>query len=185
MGCVCIVMLILVYFKCIGGACLHQVNGLQSRIKSMTRQMMAKVSELSMHQANALRLQQEIRNREESLKLGYENMEKGLPPSAEIEHDWQRQKQVEEQRAHDREASRLVSNTVGGICSSGMAVTIIVLNITTICCFFCVKIPIQMLLVTPKFKSCSLSFEEIKAQLIELYLSGIIFQLMWYLYTFS
>jgi hypothetical protein len=90
---------------------LLQVSGLQSRIKNMTRQMMAKVSELSMHQANALRLQQEIREREAAIELCYINMEKGLPPNAEFERDWQRQVQVEEQRSRDREASRQASIT--------------------------------------------------------------------------
>ena len=46
---------------------MKQVNGMQSRIKGITRQMMAKVSELSMHQANALRLQQEISDRRPTL----------------------------------------------------------------------------------------------------------------------
>ena len=35
-----------------------QVNELQAKIKAATRKMMAYVSELSMHQANALKLQQ-------------------------------------------------------------------------------------------------------------------------------
>ena len=87
------------------------MNGMQSRIKGMTRKMMAKVSELSMHQANALRLQQEIKDRESALELCYTNMERGLAPSVEIEQEWQRQVQVSEQRAQDREASRLVRFT--------------------------------------------------------------------------
>ena len=37
-----------------------QVNDLQAKIKEVTRKMMAIVSELCMHQANALRLQHEV-----------------------------------------------------------------------------------------------------------------------------
>jgi hypothetical protein len=39
------------------------VNDIQSRIKEQTRKMMAMVSELSMHQGNALRLQQQVKVR--------------------------------------------------------------------------------------------------------------------------
>ena len=42
---------------------INQVNELQSKIKDHTRKMMAMVSELSMHQANALKLQQEVKAR--------------------------------------------------------------------------------------------------------------------------
>ncbi len=70
--------------------------------------MMAKVSELSMHQANALRLQQEVKEKEAALEQCYINMEKGLPPDAEIEREWQRQVQVDEQRTVDRDAAQAV-----------------------------------------------------------------------------
>ena len=40
--------------------CILQVNELQAKIKEVTRKMMAMVSELSMHQANAMKLQQEV-----------------------------------------------------------------------------------------------------------------------------
>jgi hypothetical protein len=83
-----------------------KVNTLQGQIKRMTRQMMAKVSELSVQQATAMRLQQEVKEKEAFLEAYYINMEKGLPPSADIEREYLRQLQVEEQRQQDREATK-------------------------------------------------------------------------------
>lgn len=45
-----------------------QVNEFQGRIRDTTRRMMATVSELSMHQATALKLQQEKMARERELQ---------------------------------------------------------------------------------------------------------------------
>ena len=41
-------------------ASLFQVNKLQAQIKDVTRKMMAMVSELSMHEAEAMKLRQEV-----------------------------------------------------------------------------------------------------------------------------
>lgn len=46
----------------------RQVNEFQGRIRDTTRRMMATVSELSMHQATALKLQQEKTARERELE---------------------------------------------------------------------------------------------------------------------
>ena len=48
--------------------CRCQVNEFQGRIRDTTRRMMATVSELSMHQATALKLQQEKMARERELQ---------------------------------------------------------------------------------------------------------------------
>ena len=45
-----------------------KVNELQAKIKEVTRKMMAMVSELSMHQANAMKLQQEVKVLKHSLQ---------------------------------------------------------------------------------------------------------------------
>ena len=52
--------------------------------------MMATVSELSMYQATAMKLTQENALRDEQLQAMTKNLEDGLPPSDEIERDWQR-----------------------------------------------------------------------------------------------
>ena len=67
-----------------------QVNDLQAKIKGATRKMMACVSELSMHQANALKLQQEVKQRESELEQCYMRMEKGEAPSETMEREWLR-----------------------------------------------------------------------------------------------
>ena len=52
--------------------------------------MMAMVSELSMHQANALKLQQEVKGSEQALEQSYIRMERGEAPSVEAEREWHR-----------------------------------------------------------------------------------------------
>jgi len=74
----------------------------------MTRQMMANVSELSMYQASAMRLQQEMHEKQSLLERYAVNMEKGLPPSVDVEHEFLRQIQLEQQRQRDRQNAKLV-----------------------------------------------------------------------------
>jgi len=85
-----------------------QVNGLQAKIKSMTRQMMATVSELSMYQASALRLQQQVREKECLLEKYKINIDKGLPPSMDVEQEYIRQTQLEERQQRERHHAKLV-----------------------------------------------------------------------------
>ena len=85
-----------------------QVNELQSKIKEVTRKMMAMVSELSMHQANALKLQQEVKEKESELEQCYMRMEKGEPPNEEIELEWQRSVQAVERRVMEKQAAQIV-----------------------------------------------------------------------------
>jgi len=75
--------------------------------------MMATVAELSMYQANALRLQQEVKDKEALLERYYVNMEKGLPPSVDIEHEFLRQVHTDEQRQRERQKAKLVINLLG------------------------------------------------------------------------
>ncbi|XP_052371494.1 coiled-coil domain-containing protein 146 [Oncorhynchus keta] len=57
-----------------------KVNELQGRIKESTRRMMAVVSELSMRQASAMTLQQELKERELFLDTCHRRLDQGLPP---------------------------------------------------------------------------------------------------------
>jgi len=70
---------------------------------------MAKVSELSMQQATAMRLQQDVTERQALLERYHVNMENGLPPSVDIEQEFLRQTQFDEQRQRDRQHAKLVS----------------------------------------------------------------------------
>ena len=81
---------------------------MQGKIKEVTRKMMAMVSELSMHQAQALKLQQEVKEKEADLEHSYLRLEKGEPPSVDVEREWLRKLRDEHRRAHDKEAARMV-----------------------------------------------------------------------------
>ena len=71
--------------------------------------MMAMVSELSMHQASALRLQQEVKEREGELEQSYMRMEKGEAPNEQIQLDWLRSLRSDERRAIDKHAAIMVN----------------------------------------------------------------------------
>uniref|UniRef100_A0AAR2K0U3 Cilia- and flagella-associated protein 58 central coiled coil domain-containing protein n=1 Tax=Pygocentrus nattereri TaxID=42514 RepID=A0AAR2K0U3_PYGNA len=79
-----------------------RVNEFQSRIKDYTKKLMAVVSELAMRQAQALCLQQELRERELQLDSCQRRLEQGLPPSDSIEQEWQRC--LREQHRHQADA---------------------------------------------------------------------------------
>ncbi|XP_041349849.1 coiled-coil domain-containing protein 146-like [Gigantopelta aegis] len=85
-----------------------KVNEVQSRIKETTRKMMAIVSELSMNQANAMKLQQELKSQESMLEQCYIRMEKGEPPSEEIFRDWLRYCRDEERKSFEQDEQRAV-----------------------------------------------------------------------------
>jgi len=70
--------------------------------------MMAMVSEVSMNQANALKLQQSLKERESELEQCYIRMEKGEPPSEEIDRDWLKYLRDDDRRAYENEEKRLV-----------------------------------------------------------------------------
>lgn len=71
--------------------------------------MMALVSELSMNQASALRLQQEVKEKEAEVEQCYIRMEKGQPPTSEAEREWLRYLRDGEFRQKDREELAMVS----------------------------------------------------------------------------
>lgn len=89
-----------------------QVNDLQAKIKETTRKMMAMVSELSMNQANALKLQQNLKEKEAELEQCYIRMEKGEPPNDDYERAWLRMLRDGEIRQRDKEEIRLVCTLI-------------------------------------------------------------------------
>ena len=60
--------------------------------------MMALVSELSMNQATAMKLQQEVKGKEQELEQCYVRMERGEAPSEEAERGWYRMIRDEDRR---------------------------------------------------------------------------------------
>ncbi|XP_009990928.1 PREDICTED: coiled-coil domain-containing protein 146, partial [Tauraco erythrolophus] len=63
-------------------------NELQKKIKDRTQKMMALVAELSMKQALAIKLQQEMRDKEQFVMTVSSRIDQGLPPPKETEKEW-------------------------------------------------------------------------------------------------
>ncbi|XP_018415938.1 PREDICTED: coiled-coil domain-containing protein 146 [Nanorana parkeri] len=82
-------------------ACAKKRNELQNKIKDTTRKMMSRIAELSMQQANCIKLQQEVRDKDKFVETCYARMEQGLPPSEETEQEWKRL--VRDERRHQLE----------------------------------------------------------------------------------
>uniref|UniRef100_A0A8C9ERR0 Coiled-coil domain containing 146 n=1 Tax=Pavo cristatus TaxID=9049 RepID=A0A8C9ERR0_PAVCR len=89
-----------------------RINELQKKIKDRTQKMMALVAELSMKQALAIKLQQEMRDREEFLMIVSSRIDQGLPPPKETEIEWLKvlrnekmHKEAAEQAAEEEQAA--------------------------------------------------------------------------------
>lgn len=79
-----------------------QLTELQGRIRDITKKMLAVVSELSMYQATALRLQQEKTSREEDLEAAKWKLSHGEAPTEDTIKDWNR---MERKRLAQTEAA--------------------------------------------------------------------------------
>lgn len=86
-----------------------QMNGLQEKIKRTTQKMMALIAELSMNQAGAIKLQQEMRDKEQFLIYITSRLQKGLPPPKEVENEWLKVLRDEEVHKAATEAKAKVS----------------------------------------------------------------------------
>jgi chromosome segregation ATPase len=82
----------------------RDVSKLQARIRDTTRKMMATVSELSMYQATALKLEEEVTSREEELHVAEERLEAGHAPTDDMEQEWYR---IQRDAAARQEAATL------------------------------------------------------------------------------
>jgi hypothetical protein len=78
-----------------------KVNEIRAKIRAITRKMMAAVSELSMYQANAMRLEHEKLEKEKLLTTARSRMESDAPPTEDAEHEWFR---MERERMRKQEA---------------------------------------------------------------------------------
>merc|ERR1711981_415013 len=81
----------------------QKVNVFQSRIKDVTRKMMATVSELSMYQATAHKLQAERDDACERMMMARERFQNGEPPTDTADAEFQKMLQVEQQKEMDRQ----------------------------------------------------------------------------------
>ncbi len=69
---------------------IRKLNKCQSRVRDVTRSMMALVSELSMYQATALKLEEEKETKEDGLSKARKLISIGQPPSANAVRDLNR-----------------------------------------------------------------------------------------------
>jgi len=83
----------------------QKVNMFQSRIKDVTRKMMATVSELSVNQTLAHRLQRECDEACERAMTSKERLENAEPPTDTAEAEFMKLLRTEHQREMDRQAS--------------------------------------------------------------------------------
>jgi chromosome segregation ATPase len=83
----------------------QKVNTFQSRIKDVTRKMMATVSELSMYQATSHKLHMERDEICEKAVTARERLSQGMPPTDAADAEFDKMMQVEAQKEVDRQAS--------------------------------------------------------------------------------
>ncbi|OCT89167.1 coiled-coil domain-containing protein 146 [Xenopus laevis] len=80
-----------------------KMNELHKKIKNTTKKMMSQIAELSMQQANSIKLQEELRNKVKIVETCYTRMEQGLPPSEETEIEWKKMIQDKHRRQKEKE----------------------------------------------------------------------------------
>eukprot|EP00929_Paragymnodinium_shiwhaense_P007171 TRINITY_DN11110_c0_g1_i3.p1 TRINITY_DN11110_c0_g1~~TRINITY_DN11110_c0_g1_i3.p1 ORF type:complete len:926 (-),score=413.14 TRINITY_DN11110_c0_g1_i3:204-2981(-) len=83
----------------------QKVNMFQSRIKEVTRKMMATVSELSMYQATAIKLQGERDDACERVMEARERVRQGLPPTDSADAEFEKTLQAQAQKVLDAQAA--------------------------------------------------------------------------------
>ena len=109
----------------------QRVNEFQGRIRDVTRRMMATVSELSMYQATAMKLQQEKNVKKTELEEARWRVAHGQPPSEDAEREWFRLEQAQLARAEARLMGRSQGNlAVGGQEEDDMVVPTVAVRTT-------------------------------------------------------
>lgn len=80
----------------------EKINEYKARTTELSRKMLATVSELSMFQSKALKLQQEKEEKEQLLEQAIQRMENGLPPTENAEAELDKRIRDKERREQDR-----------------------------------------------------------------------------------
>lgn len=84
-------------------------NDLQQKIRTVTRKIMATVSELSMFQAAALKLEADRQALEATVQTAAARLERGEPPTEEMEAEWLRMERQERVLLQIRDAQQELS----------------------------------------------------------------------------
>lgn len=100
-----------------------KINDLQRRIKETTEKMMSLTAELSMKQASSIVARRELDDMELLLEQCYFRMERGEAPTDELEQEWAKLMQREQQRRLQQLEKRMMKKEenlleVGGIIST-------------------------------------------------------------------
>ena len=73
----------------------EKINEYKARTAELSRKMLATVSELSMFQSKALKLQQEKEEKDSLLEQAVTRYEQGLPPTDTADAEWEKKKRDE------------------------------------------------------------------------------------------
>lgn len=84
----------------------EKINEFKARTTELSRKMLATVSELSMFQSKALKLQQEKDEKESVLEQAQRRLEQGAPPTDDCEREWERIERNRDRRSKEEEARR-------------------------------------------------------------------------------
>ncbi|XP_068611649.1 coiled-coil domain-containing protein 146 [Brachionichthys hirsutus] len=80
-----------------------KLNELRTQVMDTNRHLMAVSAELSMKQAAAFTLQEEIKEKEQQVDRCQQQLEQGLPPCPEVEEEWRRMLRDKTRRQRDKE----------------------------------------------------------------------------------
>ncbi|XP_076009275.1 coiled-coil domain-containing protein 146 [Genypterus blacodes] len=101
-----------------------KVNELRSHLKDTNLRMMSVSAQLSVKQATALSLQQEIKDKELQMDVCQRRVEEGLPPSPEMEDEWKKMLRDKRRRQRDKEErERLAEEEERSLLPSGAYTT--------------------------------------------------------------
>ncbi|GFR42867.1 hypothetical protein Agub_g3858 [Astrephomene gubernaculifera] len=90
----------------------QRVNEYQSKLRAVTRKIMATVSELSMYQASALKLGAEKEELEAAVDVAAQRLEAGQPPTDDAEREWARLERERETLEVLDDERRMVAETL-------------------------------------------------------------------------
>lgn len=80
----------------------EKINEYKARTTDLSRKMLATVSELSMFQSKALKMQQEKDEKEQMLEQAVQRMENGLPPTDSADAEFEKKMRDQARKEQDR-----------------------------------------------------------------------------------
>jgi hypothetical protein len=80
----------------------EKINEYKARTTELSRKMLATVSELSMFQSKALKLQQEKEEKDQLLIQAVQRMENGMPPTDNADAEWEKKVRDSNRREAER-----------------------------------------------------------------------------------